>query len=100
MGECEQEVRRHADPELLSLLRLHRLCMEGAPQDKGAEAIHTGRFKHKSSPEGRQLKSKQQENLALLATTNTDVYELLPLQCGLFHEMLLSISMSSTGTQF
>lgn len=95
MGECEQEVRRHADPELLSLHRLHRLCMEGAPQDKGAEAIP-----HKSSPEGRQLKSKQQENLALLATTNTDVYELLPLQCGLFHEMLLSISMSSTGTQF
>ena len=67
---------------------------------KGLKPSHTGRFKHKSSPEGRQLKSKQQENLALLATTNTDVYELLPLQCGLFHEMLLSISMSSTATQF
>ena len=94
-------MRRHSDPELLSFHRLHRLCMEGARQDKGSEAIPHRKVKQKSSPEGRQLKSKQQENLALLATANTDLDELLPLQwCGLFHKMLLSIPMSSLGTQF
>lgn len=94
-------MRRQSDPELLSFHRLHRLCMEGACQDKGSEAIPHRKVKQKSSPEGRQLKSKQQENLALLETENTDLDELLPLQwCGLFHKMLLSISMSSLGTKF
>ena len=72
-------MRRHSDPELLSFHRLHRLCMEGARQNKGSEAIPHRKVKQKSSPEGRQLKSKQQESPALLATENTDLDELLPL---------------------
>lgn len=42
---------------------------------RGLKASHTERFKYKSSPEGRQLESKQQENLTLLATKNTDLDE-------------------------
>lgn len=58
MGQCEQEVRRHADPELLSLHRLHRLCMEGAPQDKGAEAIPHRKVQTQEQPRRKTAKVK------------------------------------------